>query len=391
MWAPTSRTSIQRLLADRRSGGIIVFLVLAIVMLLATVLITVDIASMQLARTELRAASDSAAKAGAEALLRTQNVDRAKDAAIELAAMNKVAGTPLQLRDQDVVVGESKQQLDGSWSFTEGGSMPNSVRVNAILSPSSGSGPVKLVFGKVFGSGTFETSKSSTASVLEQEICLTVDRSASMSWDLSGSDWSYPPGGAYDKAPHATLSRWAALNRAVDAYTAIIAGRSPRPRVALVTWASDVPKSDPISILLGIVFSVIKLEVPLTGALTNIPVALSNRGSQPLIGSTNMAAGIDEGVRVLTAAGTKAFAKKVLILMTDGQWNQGRSPVAAARDARDAGVVIHVITFLPGAASADAQSIADTTGGRYFQADDEAELVAAFEELARTLPVVLTE
>lgn len=374
-----------------RGGGIIVLMVLAIVTLLSMVLISVDVAAMQLARTELRAASDAAAKAGAEALLRTQNVQKAREAAINLAALNRVAGHPLRLRDQDIIVGESTQQPDGSWSFSEGGATPNSVRVNAMLTQASGTGTVKLVFGKVFGSGNFEPTKLSTASVLEQEVCLAVDRSASMAWDLTGNDWSYPRGGAYEKPPHPTKSRWAALNRAVDSYVDIVAGRSPRPRVALVSWASDVPESDPIPLLLGVVFKVVKLEVPLTGSTGQVKSSMNSRGSQAIIGGTNMAAGIDEGVKILTAPGVKPFAKKTLILMTDGQWNQGRNPRSAAEDARDAGVVVHVITFLPGASSPDARAIAELTGGRHFQANDEAELIAAFEELARMLPVVLTE
>jgi hypothetical protein len=50
-----------------------------------------------------------------------------------------------------------------------------------------------------------------------------------------------------------------------------------------------------------------------------------------------------------------------------------------------------VITFLPGAVSTDMTQVAELTGGRYIHADTEEELVAAFEELARTLPVVLTD
>jgi hypothetical protein len=81
----------------------------------------------------------------------------------------------------------------------------------------------------------------------------------------------------------------------------------------------------------------------------------------------------------------------VIILMTDGQWNEGRNPIRAAEDARDKGIIVHVVTFLPDAVSSDAQQVATTTGGLYIHANNEAELVAAFEKLARTLPVVLTD
>jgi hypothetical protein len=77
--------------------------------------------------------------------------------------------------------------------------------------------------------------------------------------------------------------------------------------------------------------------------------------------------------------------------MTDGLWNKGRNPRLAAEDARNCGIVIHVVTFLPEAQNADAEAVASITGGAYIHANNEAELIAAFEKLARTLPVVLTD
>jgi len=51
----------------------------------------VDFAYMQLTRTELRTATDAAAKAGAEALARTEDANQAIAAAVQYAALNKVA------------------------------------------------------------------------------------------------------------------------------------------------------------------------------------------------------------------------------------------------------------------------------------------------------------
>ncbi|MBX3445049.1 MAG: VWA domain-containing protein [Planctomyces sp.] len=376
--------------SDRR-GAILVFLAIGIVMLLAMAVLSVDVAFMQLTRTELRAASDASAKAGVEALLRTQNVEASKAAAIAMAGQNKVGGKALTLGATDIVVGRSTLQPDGSWTFTSDAQKPNAVRVNASMAADSGSGPVNLVFGRVFGSSTFEPVKTATASVLEQEICLVIDRSASMAWDNSGVEWSYPPGGAYDRKPHASLSRWAALNRAVEAYLAIASTHTPPPRVSLVTWASNISRRDPISLLWGIIYRVVQLDVPLTTTLGQITDSLLDRGEKPILGATNMSSGIDEGVRVLTAANVKPFAQKNLILMTDGQWNEGRNPILAAQDARDQGIVIHVVTFLPAAWTAEMTQVAALTGGHHIHADSESELIAAFEELARMLPVVLTE
>jgi Ca-activated chloride channel homolog len=405
-------TQLAALQAHRR-GGVLVFLVAGVVMLLAFAMITVDVASMQLARTQLRAASDAAAKAGAEALLRTQNATTTKKAAVDMGALNKVSGQPLKLADSDVTIGSSARQSDGSWTFSAGGTRPNAVRVNAAMS--GGTGPVKLAFGKIFGAGTFMPMKTSTASVLEQEVCLALDRSASMAFDLSGEDWSYPYGRDYDDAPHASLSRWAALNSAVKAYLAAAKDTALPPRVSLVTWGSnmgDSPKDQPvgskltiIDTLLGRVVSGLlsllddpdpnyptaQIEARLTKSTDKLQTVVQWRGRHVLHGATNMSAGLDKAVSVLTASDVKPYAKRSIILMTDGQWNEGRDPVDAAEDARDKGITVHVVTFLPGAQSADMDTVASITGGKHIHANTQAELVAAFEELARTLPVVLTD
>jgi hypothetical protein len=368
-------------------------------------LLSVDVATMQLARTELGAASDAAAKAGAEALLRTQSVNQAKSAAIEMGRLNRISGNPLQLETTDITIGRSTPQADGSWTFASGSSRPNAVRVNAMMSRSSESGAVGLVFGKVFGSGAFEPTKVSTASVLEQEVCLSIDRSASMAWDTSGIDWSYPPGGDYDEPPHPTLSRWASLQRAVDSYLSAASATAIPPRVALVTWASnmgDPPRDQPVGSLLSILDIVVSLLLPPNYPVSQIELRLVNsynkiqdvlewRGDHPILGSTNMASGIDKAVSVMTASDVRPLATRTIILMTDGQWNQGRDPVLSAQVARDQGIVIHVVTFLTAANAPDMDQIAAITGGRRIHATNEAELVSAFEELARTLPVVLTE
>lgn len=407
------RATQQAALNLTRRGGVMVFLVSAVVTLLAFAMITVDVASMQLARTQLRAASDAAAKAGAEALLRTQNTTATKRAAVDMGALNSVGGQPLKLANSDVTIGTSTRQTDGSWTFASGGTRPNAVRVNAAMSGDTGT--LNLAFGKIFGAGTFQPVKTSTASVLEQEVCLALDRSASMAYDLSGEDRSYPAGRDYEDAPHSTASRWAALNSAVKAYLAAANDTALPPRVSLVTWGSnmgDSPIDQPVGSTLTIIDSLLgrlisgllslldnpdpnyptaQIETRLINATDKIEAVVQWRGRHVLKGATNMSAGLDKAVKVLTDSDVRPYAKRTIILMTDGQWNEGRDPVDAAEDARDKGITVHVITFLPDAESDDMDTVAEITGGKHIHANTQAELIAAFEEIARTLPVVLTE
>jgi hypothetical protein len=290
------------------------------------------------------------------------------------------------------------------------------------MSADSASGPVALVFGKVFNAGTFMPTKSSTASAIQQEVCLAIDRSSSMAFDLSGVEWDYPDGGALDKRPK-KASRWDSLLSAVGLYLDAVEDSAVKPRVALVTWGSDMQAYVPSGLVklpldaYDIVYSTksvfsslvsgikgngwsygtilqavaASLDTGLTYDYTQIAKKLVQRTDYPIFGMTNMSAGIDKAVETLTSNSALPYAQKVIILMTDGQWNEGRNPVDAAEDARDKGIMIHVVTFLPGAQSADAQAVATITGGLYFHANTQTQLEAAFEKIARTLPVVLTD
>ena len=80
----------------RGAAAILILFMLAVFVTLAA--ITIDYSYMQLVRTELRAAADSAAKAGAEALGRTQDVTTARQEAIRYAAANSVGPDVFQFR-----------------------------------------------------------------------------------------------------------------------------------------------------------------------------------------------------------------------------------------------------------------------------------------------------
>ena len=104
-----------------------------------------------------------------------------------------------------------------------------------------------------------------------------------------------------------------------------------------------------------------------------------------------MASGITQGGAVLTGPGSRAYSKKVMILMTDGQWNIGSDPITAAQVCADSDITIHCICFLPNADQSTCINIASLTGGKFFYATDAASLNNAFVQLANSLPVGLTQ
>ncbi len=44
-----------------------------------------------------------------------------------------------------------------------------------------------------------------------------------------------------------------------------------------------------------------------------------------------MAAGLDEAVDILTEPGISTLANRIVVLMTDGDWNRGRDPISVSQ------------------------------------------------------------
>jgi Ca-activated chloride channel homolog len=379
-----------------RRGTILVMTAVLMVVIMTMVAFSVDVAYMQLVRTELRIANDAAAKAGTLALSQSNgNANQAKAAAIQAAARNQVAGAPLLIRNSDIEVGRSVRQNNGTWQFQPNTTPYTALRVNGSRDTSSLSGPVNLFFGVFANTANFQPVGTATASELDQEVCLVVDRSHSMCFDLSGIDWVYPPGTptsphpiAYP--PNAIGSRWAALRKSVDQFIDIIETAPMPPRVSLVTWSSEIGTNTTEFALTGQTEVEVFLDQDIDLDKKEVKGKTKKRSEKVMLGGTNMAAGIDSGRNVLTSSKVRPLAQKTMILMTDGQWNRGRDPIQAAYDAKNQGIVIHTIAFLTQSTNTMRQ-IAEITGGRYYDSDNAAELEQAFLDLALTLPIVLTE
>jgi Mg-chelatase subunit ChlD len=92
-----------------------------------------------------------------------------------------------------------------------------------------------------------------------------------------------------------------------------------------------------------------------------------------------------------TDAMSRSFAEKTIILMTDGNHNTGQSPAETVLTAKARGDTVHCITFGAGANQTLMADVAIAGGGIYLHAPDGASLIDAFRQIARTLPILLTE
>lgn len=372
----------------RRRGGMTVLLAVMMMVFAIMAAFAIDVAYMQMVRTELRAATDAAARAGAEALSRTQDESVAIAAAVQVAALNQVAGEPLNIETSDVVLGKSEQAGDGSWSFIAGGEPTNSLRVNGRKTDGSAAGPAALHFVGLLGKEFFEPVQQATAAQLDRDIVLVLDRSGSMAWDLSGVDWQYPAGGtypdAYCEAPHPSDSRWAAAAAALAAFLDEVEGTEQKELISLVSYASPGNWCDSS-------FNASDIEIDLSEDYAQVIAAMASRSAAPIPGGTSISSGLDDAITVLTGPSARPLAHKTVVLMTDGVHNHGPAPINSAYVAHAEGITIHTITFSGGADQAQMQGVASATGGNHYHAPDAAALTAIFREIALTLPVVLTD
>lgn len=380
----------------KRQGGVLVLVAIFLVVLIGMAAFSIDLAYIELVKTQLKAATDAAAKAGTSALVQGLSDADAQAAAINIAAANTVAGKPLKITVSDITIGQSVQQADGTWQFVAGLKPSQAVQVTSVLSSSNANGSVPLFFAPLLGTSSYSTSLTSVASSYACEVCLVVDRSHSMTYDLSGVNQQFPlPIGsdwiAGMKSPPITGSRWLALESAMSSFCGILQVASAPPRVALVTWASDIGTSSIEYSLTGQTSVGVSLDLGLTNDTAALYSAIHNRSNNVMLGATNMGAGIDEGITVLTASNVRPYAKRVMVLMTDGLWNRGNDPVNSATVAAGQDITIHCICFLKNADQTTCQEIASITGGKFYYASDAASLTAAFNDLAYSLPVVLTK
>jgi len=364
-----------------RKAAMLVLIAVCLPLCVIMAAFAVDVAWMQLVRTELRTATDAAARAGAKELSLSQTTAAAVNRAKQVALRNRVAGDPMLLANADIEIGKGQQATATSrFKFTPGGTRPNAVRITGQRTQGSAAGPVNLLFAGVLGIRQFEPSETATSTQLDRDICLVVDRSGSMMERLSGGGL---PSGTCDP-PHPTQSRWGALNIAVSAFLDELQNTVQSEHVALASYSSDTKEC-------GNTYKISTIDSNLVKGYAAIRNEMARMSSKPVKGRTAISAGLDEGLKVLTGKKTRPFAVKTMILMTDGIHNLGPEPILSARKAAAADIVIHTITFSDDADIRRMQDVAAATGGKHFHAPDAAELVRIFKEIASTLPVLLTE
>ena len=363
-----------------RHGAMLPLVVIVMPVMLILLGFSVDLAYMQNARMELRAATDAAARAAATKLSQTDDVVQARAQAKLVARSNRVAGASLELSDGDIQIGRSEPNMAGRWMFKAGGAPPNSVRVLGNRTSGSLGGAVPLFFGAFAGQPEFEPVQSATASFLNVDICLVLDRSSSMKLNADSSESGmYTSDKRFCSAVNGT-SRWMALDKAVRIFVQTLRTSNADEKVALVTYSSDLTGYKPA--LCGASAAPSSLDSPLSTNLALLESEMDRLKNSTWNGNTFIESGMRTGIAALIdPARSRKYANKVMIVLTDGHENEG-SAVSVAPLAQSEEIVVNSITFGDFADQTTMYDVAQAGGGRHYHASDGAALERVFRELA---------
>ena len=102
-------------------------------------------------------------------------------------------------------------------------------------------------------------------------------------------------------------------------------------------------------------------------------------------GGTNIASGLKEGAKLFSNSNT---AKKVLVLLSDGQHNKPGSPTEEAAKIKNAGAHIYCIGFMLSNTELEAIS---SGAGCYFSADSPVTLTQAYESVSTSLMMSVSD
>lgn len=364
-----------------RRGATVVLVAIIIPVMLLLSAIAINLAYLDLCRTELYTATDAASRATGREFTVTQSQAQAMARGKQVALRNTVAGRGLGLRDSDFTFGLStRANIASRYSFDPSAEKKNSVQILAKRDTSSLDGPIPLFLPSIVKSSSANISQTSTSTAVEVDIALVLDRSGSMAFAIDEAavpfavPYSAPPGWVFgDPAP--PICRWRDLLLAVDTFLSVVENSALNEYVSLSSYNH-----------------LATTEVSLTDNYSSILPALQPYTKSFHAGATNIGGGINEGIgALLLSPMARPHAAKVIVVMTDGIHNTGIYPIGPAEAAANNGVLTFAITFSNEADQYLMQQVAARGGGRHFHANNAADLVNAFREIARGLPTLLTQ
>lgn len=363
-----------------RKGAVLVLMAVLLPAALMLAAFAVNVAYMELTRTELYTATDAATRAAQRTLTNTRNTGSARAQGRVIGLLNTVAGKPLHVQNGDFTFGTSNRtSLSSRYVFTpSAGPNVDAVQIDGSRMASSHGGSVDVVLPLLLATRQFETHEIVQSTQVDVDIALVIDRSGSMAYAANEiADGSVPPAAApygwnfCDPVP--PNSRWGDLVNGVNVF---ITELNASPRDELLSLASYSTNAG--------------VDQNLTTNYSVIPTSMAVYSGSYCGGLTNVAEGIDVGVSTFANAAQRPWAAKVMVLMTDGIVTTGSDPLVSATNAAAQNITIFTISFALEADQTLMHQIATIGKGKHYHATNGSELSTAFQEIARNLPIVLT-
>jgi Ca-activated chloride channel homolog len=374
--------------AKRRRGAMMILIAFVMTAIVAVTALAINTCYLELARTELRLSVDACAKAGIVELGETQDDLKATARAREIGALNTVAGKPFVMLD--ILKGTYTKTSSGGHEFIPFNDSRFNGTVNAlyVTGPDIRTGAGKGTRTTLMSNIRFGMFMTSCAIRSDHDVSLVLDRSGSMAWDLSNKEYSYPNDAsgprsrlqAYFSPPHASESRWSAVRGAVDTFRRVLSRTPDNIRVGMVSYSSDYTFGACVS-------TQVSTDLGMTKNLGQLLGKMDSIGTKPIIGDTNIAAGLQAAIDQVSDG--RVTATKTIILFSDGMKTEGGDPVALAKIARERNIVTHTIAFSSQADQNLMREVAKEGGGKYVFASSASELDDAFRQIAECIPSML--
>ncbi len=363
----------------QRQGTTMVLIAVLLPVMVGLAAFAINLAHIESVNTDLQVATDAAVRAAGREYLLTGDKHKALQAARDLAARNPVGAfvLPIEASDLEFGIGD-RRSTASTYTFDHTGD-GNAVRLttNSLANSAEGISPIFPFIGY---SHAIRPKLSAVSTQGIVDIVLVVDRSGSMAYS-SSEPAVYPPAPAsapdgWDFGdPVPPNARWLDLIESAKIFVDELNNSPTEELVALTIYDEEA------TTLLN-----------LTNNYAQIITELEFISGSYEKGGTNIGDGMLHGSSALNSMSFgRDEASKVIVLMTDGVHNIGRSPASAANEIANNGITLFTVTFSDEADQTSMQSIAQTCSGQHFHAADAADLRNAFEQIARSLPTLLTD
>jgi Ca-activated chloride channel homolog len=344
--------------------------------------LAINIAYIELSRTEMFICADFVTRAAGRDFAISGDKANAMKVGRQVATLNTVNNQPMQLADSDFVFGEaSRPDLSKRYVFDPSGTFPNAVEVTLRKTSSTSNGSLTIPFPMIFGGGaSIDSTKTSRSNPLEADIAIVLDRSGSMAYAANEiadgtKPKSAPTAWTFGQAVPPN-SRWLDAVASVKVFMAEIAKTPMKEQVSLSTYNTDAGT-----------------DIFLTTDQTPIVEAMDKYSLNFYSGGTNITSGLDCGRLTLLSSLSRPYAAKVMIILTDGINNVGTQAqlFAAAQAAADKKIIVYTVTFSNEADKTTMAKIAAIGLGKYAHATSSADLQNVFKDIAKGLPLLLTQ